>query len=653
MQSALPTETHDGHPIGPEHMNILYQGCTHTRLGSHDDKSEELEDLAEIKDGGEAVRTKHIEYTAIISLAGGQTSLSIMGQHGGEVYYGPLAGAGLLFRSALTHKTAVAGSGIWKMTVFFGYTLPTTPAVPRTAPKEVPRSKAQRWADILWGGGKAPWRRIFAGPVTEPHATPGEGGVMGKLTHFCIAKVLAEMELCDSDVFFDIGAGDGAMLGAVRILTPTVRLAGIEADRNLLKIAREKLAMLHVGDDVLKEATVQGAWDLGSATVAYCFSTGLKDTPGNRGGALNAVLRAAQTTASLRLLALVCDAREKRSNPLVVFGEEQMKRGQATKLTVSMAGGGGGYACYVVGMGRDAAASSTPAYATRTRSAEEDAATIGAALLGPAAPPSIVINLARRQDRLYKMHVLLDKYEWMTWRRIEAVDGKDLRKEQLEEAVTSSARDRLDIATPTVWNNGHFEPRLTWGAVGCALSHRAAWRRLGDTTAECLLVLEDDVGELCENFEKRLQELLESLRGKASWRLCLLGSHETTGKGLLGGRARVSLVELQQGQQSTGLFGYLVHRRALPTLLRTGATEALFPLSQQLDAAIALQEWGHGGRFEARPALLTAPLSEESDDTSDVQIVAGVGPSRKRSRTGAGNGSMEVLVSAAAVHRTC
>ena len=90
------------------------------------------------------------------------------------------------------------------------------------------------------------------------------------------------------------------------------------------------------------------------------------------------------------------------------------------------------------------------------------------------------------------------------------------------------------------------------------------------------------------------------------------------GGAALAARRRISLVELQQGQHSTGLFGYLVHRRALPLLLSAGA---LVPMQQQLDVAMSTGlEWGHGARWEAHPPLLTAPRSEHSGDT-DVQLL--------------------------------
>ena len=116
----LPETHHAGFKIHPLHINILNQSSALTRLGDHDDLDEELQAVDDAS-GGAAVRDRKVLYTAIVSLAGGETSLRILGQLGGEIDFGTQVGSGLIFRSALTHKTEQSGKGIWKMTIFFGY----------------------------------------------------------------------------------------------------------------------------------------------------------------------------------------------------------------------------------------------------------------------------------------------------------------------------------------------------------------------------------------------------------------------------------------------------------------------------------------------------------------------------------------------------
>ena len=610
VRDRLPATHHTGRAVVALGVNILDQGSTHTRLTYHNDLDEELQAIDEIEGGGEARRVRRLLYTAIVSLAGGRTSLNILGKLGGEVFFAPEAGAGLLFRSALTHATGATARGVFKMTIFFGYPLELEGAH-ETAPPVLERRRI--WERRLWGGSAA-WRHVFASSITpEPTATEGEGGIMGTLTADSLAHMLDAMQLRHNDALFDIGVGTGAMLGAAHVLVPTVRLAGCEADRALIDAARRNLAALHAVAE-LAHTAVQAVPNLGGATVAFCFSQGLKDAS-DSGDAAAAVLRACHATPTLRLLTVVHDARE-RSHQLVVFAERERAAARAERMSVTMAGGGERYSCYLV---RFEPAANVPSTATttapRTRSAYTPSAAAAAAVsLSHRAPPCLVLNLDRRPDRLLRMHKLLDAYEWLAWRRLEAVDGC-VDVEAVQTGVAPQARARLDDPTPTVLRNGRFWPRLTRGAASCALSHRAAWCRLEALPLEeCLLVLEDNVTALCPEFERRLQDLLSKLSRKEHWRLCLLGSHEC-GDTLLAQNARASLVELQQGQFSTGLFGYLLHRRALPQL------RGAFPLHEQLDVALSTTvEWGHGARWEARPPLLTTPRSEALRDT-DVQIL--------------------------------
>ena len=421
----------------------------------------------------------------------------------------------------------------------------------------------------LWGEGAA-WRRVFASSVVpEPTAEPGRGGIMGRMTAGSLARVLSALQLRTDDVFFDIGAGNGAVLGAVHLLAPTVRLAGVEADEGLLAAALRNLAALNAVA-ALECVAVQCTPHLGAATVAYCFSQGLKDAT-EGGDAAAAVLAACQATPTLRLVVVVHDAREKK-HALVAFVESEGGRGRVVaELGVTMSGGKGKFRCWAVrvepaGGAREAAVGGAElgARAGGVGGAREPAA------LGRGAPPCYVINHDRRTDRLLRVHKLLDGLTWLAWRRLEAVGGCGGR------------------------------------GGGCTPSHRAAWLRLRDEPMqECVLVLEDEVDALCDDFESRLQDLLARLAREPSWRLCLLGSHERSGPRLLARGARPSLTPLEQGQSSSvGLVGYLLHRRALPLLLDAHVSS---PPHEPLGVALGTRvDWGHSARFEVAPAMMLA-----------------------------------------------
>ena len=61
-------------------------------------------------------------YTVVIALSdGGNTAMRILGQD--ELIFTREAGSGAVFRSALWHRTECAGTGVWKLALFYGYLL--------------------------------------------------------------------------------------------------------------------------------------------------------------------------------------------------------------------------------------------------------------------------------------------------------------------------------------------------------------------------------------------------------------------------------------------------------------------------------------------------------------------------------------------------
>jgi len=126
----LPVQTHAGRKLVALHAIALDQTSRLTRFREHDDLDEEFEDVSRqvppLQPPRPPVRDRKVVFTAIISLAGGVTSVQIPGKQGGEVHFGRKSGSGVIFQSALTHATATSGKGIRKLTIFFGYFLCVT-----------------------------------------------------------------------------------------------------------------------------------------------------------------------------------------------------------------------------------------------------------------------------------------------------------------------------------------------------------------------------------------------------------------------------------------------------------------------------------------------------------------------------------------------
>ena len=79
-------------------------------------------------------------------------------------------------------------------------------------------------------------------------------------------------------------------------------------------------------------------------------------------------------------------------------------------------------------------------------------------------------------------------------------------------------------------------------------------------------------------------------------------------------------MEVSEGTQLTGLFGYLISRAAAAELSND---RSLFPLRHQIDVALGKRPWPRQTRFALDPkaVLLTSPRSEDGTCDTDVQTL--------------------------------
>jgi len=257
---------------------------------------------------------------------------------------------------------------------------------------------------------------------------------------------------------------------------------------------------------------------------------------------------------------------------------------------------------------------------------------------------ALVINLARREDRLSHMQQLLlhtNPRLWQRLERIDAVDGKTLNLEdaELSEIVMPHTLERAlrakekGIYTVVHDDNNvlvHFDDHLTEGAVACILSHRKALERVAShPTAEWGLILEDDVSVVVPEVDHAIMRILDQL--PADWMAVYLGYHHDDGQahpqGLrIGSQLPVAddIVEVPVGgvyDNCWGLFSWVVRKETAQVLL-----DNLFPIDSQIDGAIShwlVRNYGPGRVFKVPPEelLFYSACSEEAQD-SDIQTMA-------------------------------
>jgi len=144
------------------------------------------------------------------------------------------------------------------------------------------------------------------------------------------------------------------------------------------------------------------------------------------------------------------------------------------------------------------------------------------------------------------------------------------------------------------------------------MSHRLAWKILVDSGKPWALILEDDVKEICANFDFEIARVLQNLPN--GWKLCYLGYH--TGQLLQKGASfKGPLRELPRDQWLAGLYGYLISTACAQQLL-----EQAFPMEAQVDMVVGLFVANERGGLAVpdRQFLLFSPPTESSKDT-DIQ----------------------------------
>lgn len=258
---------------------------------------------------------------------------------------------------------------------------------------------------------------------------------------------------------------------------------------------------------------------------------------------------------------------------------------------------------------------------------------------------ALVVNLARRPDRLQRTEQLLSATNprlWQRMERIDAVDGRtlSLEDEALEDVVERGTLERArrakSLGIYTVVHDAknllvHFDDHLTEGAIACAMSHRKALERVAThPTAEWGLILEDDVSVVVPQVDRAISRILEQLPD--DWEAVYLGYHDDDGKphpkglriGDVTSTVEGDVVEVPVGgvySHCWGLFAWMVKKETARLL-----ADSLFPVDTQVDGAISnwlVRNYGPGRVFKVPPEqlLFYSSCSEEAQDT-DIQTMA-------------------------------
>jgi len=251
---------------------------------------------------------------------------------------------------------------------------------------------------------------------------------------------------------------------------------------------------------------------------------------------------------------------------------------------------------------------------------------------------ALVVNLARRQDRLQRMHEVFAARAPKILQRLERVDAVDGRllsfddagmEEWLQPDTLANAKRAKELKLYTVVHDEnnllvHFDDHFTEGAVACALSHHKALQRIAThPTAEWGLLFEDDVSKVVPDVELAIARVLRKL--PSDWDAVYLGYHHDDGKPHPAAEDP-SIVDTEPvdvavdlvSSHCWGLFSLMIRKEAAQ-----GLVDHLFPLRTQVDCAVSswlVRQRGRTYKVPPGELLFYSSCSEEAQDT-DIQTM--------------------------------
>lgn len=113
-----------------------------------------------------------------------------------------------------------------------------------------------------------------------------------------------------------------------------------------------------------------------------------------------------------------------------------------------------------------------------------------------------LLNLERRNDKLCNMLKKIQNFNYIETKLeiITAIDGKNISNEYLD-------KNSIKINN---WFNPYSGNSITYGEIGCALSHNKMWNMIVDNKYNKVLILEDDV-DIDLNFETKLNNYMDQI----------------------------------------------------------------------------------------------------------------------------------------------
>lgn len=154
--------------------------------------------------------------------------------------------------------------------------------------------------------------------------------------------------------------------------------------------------------------------------------------------------------------------------------------------------------------------------------------------------------------------------------RFPAIDGKLIDIENIDDTIiTNSARKSIISQNQKIYGVS-----LTYGSLGCALSHKKIWEQSLSSGHTCL-IFEDDIIPH-ENFNNIFDQILIELNNIV-YDIFYIGYNEIPGFR----KTKINNVVSKPSGLITGMYGYIISPQGYNKLL------SIFPLNKQVDSSIS------------------------------------------------------------------
>lgn len=183
------------------------------------------------------------------------------------------------------------------------------------------------------------------------------------------------------------------------------------------------------------------------------------------------------------------------------------------------------------------------------------------------------INLDRRKDRQNHMIQEISKSKYLSNAiKYEGIDGKTLDPKKLDTSfITTHGVDKVLSNRVNRWGND-----LTYGSLGCGLTHYNIYKECIDKNYRCVLILEDDIRLLSE-IDKAIEYSLKL--NFNDFDIFYFGYHNTPSL-----REPVENNIYKIESYIYGCFAYLITLNGAKKIINT-----VFPISQQIDTEISIR----------------------------------------------------------------